>query len=70
MILSGWKGVATYLGRGIRTLQRWEKCYGLPVIRPAGRTRSTVCAHSDELDAWLRRPHRFQQLQQRVRELK
>lgn len=69
MILSGWKEIAAHLGRGVRTVQRWEATLGLPVIRPANRCRSAVCAHSGELDAWLRAPDQFEQLQHRVREL-
>lgn len=70
MILSGWKDIARYLGRGVRTVQRWEMCLGLPVIRPAGHGRSAVCAQSEQLDAWLRQPQRPEQLlQERIHEL-
>jgi phage shock protein A len=51
-ILNGWKEVAAFLGRGVRTVQRWE-VLGLPVHRPHGRTRSAVVASSDELAAWF-----------------
>ncbi len=70
MILNGWKEIARHLGRGVRMVQRWEACFGMPVIRPAGRGRSAVCACSDDLDAWLRQPHRPEQLHERIRELK
>ncbi len=53
MILSGWKEIAQYAGRGVRTVQRWEN-FGLPVRRPAGHSRSAVAAQSDEIDTWLR----------------
>jgi hypothetical protein len=53
MILSGWKEIAGYLHCGIRTVQRWEMV-GLPVHRPAPRTRGHVIAHSEELDHWVR----------------
>jgi len=54
VLLNSWKEIANYLGRGVRTVQRWEHDLGLPVRRPWGRSRSTVMAMSDELDAWLR----------------
>lgn len=47
-----WKEIALYMGRGVRTVQRWE-AYGLPVHRPAGRERSAVFAIEHELDAWM-----------------
>ena len=53
MILNGWKEIAVYVGRGVRTVQRWENL-GLPVRRHAGRKRSAICAVSDEIDFWLR----------------
>ena len=49
-ILNSWKEIANYLGRGVRTVQRWETNLGLPVHRPAGRDHSTVLAFSNELD--------------------
>src|SRR5436190_20438541 len=52
-ILNSWKEIANYLGRGVRTVQRWETNLGLPVHRPAGRDHSTVLAFSNELDEWL-----------------
>lgn len=53
-ILNSWKEISSYVGRGVRTVQRWEELYGLPVHRAAGRDRSAVYALSDEVDAWLR----------------
>lgn len=52
--LQGWKEIAAYLGRGVRTIQRWEQ-FGLPIHRPAGRDRSAVFALPSEIDAWLSR---------------
>jgi hypothetical protein len=58
-ILNSWKEIATYVGRGVRTVQRWETQLGLPVHRPAGKDHSAVLAFSSELDEWLnRRPLR------------
>ena len=58
-ILNSWKEIATYLGRGVRTVQRWEVQLGLPVHRPAGKDHSAVLGFSSELDEWLdKRPLR------------
>ena len=54
MILNGWKEVANYMGRGVRTVQRWERL-GLPVRRPNERLRSAIVADSAMLDLWLSR---------------
>ena len=53
-ILNSWKEIASYLGRGVRTIQRYEEKLGLPVHRPAGTERSAVLAFADELERWLR----------------
>jgi hypothetical protein len=51
-ILSGWKEIACYLHRGVRTVQRWE-LLALPVHRVrANGTSSPVFAFAGELDAW------------------
>jgi len=52
VILSGWKEIANYLGRGVRTVQRWEKL-GLPIRRPSAHLRTAVLARCNDLDAWL-----------------
>lgn len=52
--LNSWKEVADYVGRSARTLQRWEKCWKLPMHRPAGRMRSAVIAVTSEIDDWIR----------------
>ena len=51
-ILNGWKEVAAYFNRGVRTVQRWEE-YGLPVRRPGGHIRAAVVTTTEELDRWL-----------------
>jgi phage terminase Nu1 subunit (DNA packaging protein) len=53
-ILNTWKEIAAYLGRGVRTIQRYEEQLGLPIHRPAARGRSAVLAFSDEVERWLR----------------
>jgi len=51
--LSGWKEIANYLGKGVRTVQRYEHQMGLPVRRPAAKPRGSVVATLAELDGWV-----------------
>lgn len=51
-VLSSWKEVATFFGRGVRTVQRWEKDLQLPIRRPADGQRHIVFADTDELAEW------------------
>jgi tetratricopeptide (TPR) repeat protein len=51
--LDGWKAIASYLGRDIRTVQRWELSENLPIRRLEHKQRATAYAFSGELDAWL-----------------
>lgn len=53
-VLNGWKEISQYLGRGVRTVQRWESMYGMPVHRPANKDRSAVTAFPSEIDRWLK----------------
>jgi hypothetical protein len=53
--LNSWKEVAAYLGRGVRTVQRWEAELQLPVHRMGTSERSPVFAFRGELDNWIRR---------------
>jgi adenylate cyclase len=53
--LLGWKAIASYLNREVRTVQRWEKAEELPVHRQLHVKLSTVHAVSTELDRWLSR---------------
>ncbi len=50
--LDSWKEIASYLGRGIRTVQRWEREEGLPVHRLDHAKRGSVYASRRELTAW------------------
>jgi hypothetical protein len=52
-VLNSWKEIASYMGRGVRTVQRWEQDLCLPVHRPKGTNRSAVVAFPEELDQWL-----------------
>ncbi len=59
--LESWKEIASYLRRDKRTVQRWEKEYGLPVHRLQLNSGSTVYAYTSELDVWYaeRQPPNF-----------
>jgi len=50
--LDSWKAIAAYLGRGVRTVQRWERDEGLPVHRLAHEKRGSVYASRREVDGW------------------
>jgi predicted DNA-binding transcriptional regulator AlpA len=53
-VLSSWKDIARYLGKGVRTVQRWERHLGLPVRRPIGASqKSAVVLYRGDVDAWL-----------------
>ncbi len=71
-ILSSWKEVARYIGKGVRTVQRWERNSGLPVRRPMAGC-SAIIAYTEELDAWLKRvptpEPEIEQLRAKVKEL-
>lgn len=54
---NGWKEIASYLGKGVRTCQRYEREMGLPIRRPAGESSPAVMAVQAELDKWVSAPH-------------
>lgn len=51
-VLSSWKEIAGYLGKGVRTVQRWERELGLPVRRPKGHKSRIILAYPEELKNW------------------
>jgi TolB-like protein/tetratricopeptide (TPR) repeat protein len=53
--LDSWGEIASYLGREVRTVQRWERTEGLPVHRHEHKKKSTVYAYAGELDAWIKK---------------
>jgi hypothetical protein len=53
--LTSWKEIATYLGKSVRTVQRWEASLGLPVRRPNANDRNIVVAIPAELDEWIKK---------------
>ncbi len=50
--LNGWKEIAAFLGKGVRTAQRWERQYGLPVHRLGHEGGEIVFAFKSEVDQW------------------
>ena len=54
-LLRSWKQISSYMDLNIRTVQRYELNFGLPVHRPPGAgDRHSVWAFADEIDAWLK----------------
>src|SRR5467141_3073157 len=50
--LEAWKEIASYLGRDVTTVRRWEKREGLPVHRLHHSKLGSLYAFTAELDAW------------------
>lgn len=57
-VLNSWKEIAAYVGRGVRTLQRYERLFGFPIRRPNNGKHSSVMALPEEIDEWLQRTAR------------
>jgi len=53
-ILTSWKEIGLYTGKGIRTVQRREVSLRFPVRRRDGHRKSFVIAFTDEIDSWWR----------------
>ena len=51
-ILTCWKEIAQYFGKGVRTVERWEHEAGLPIRRYKG-VKGKVFALARELEEWL-----------------
>lgn len=51
--LESWKEIASHLNRTVRTVQRWEKCEGLPVHRHTHLNGTTVYGFKTDIDIWL-----------------
>jgi len=54
-MLSSWKEIAQFFGKGVRTVQRWEKTLDLPIHRPPGAPSNVVLARESDLEAWMHR---------------
>jgi hypothetical protein len=53
-VLTSWKQIAQYFGKGVRTVQRWEDELGLPIHRPKPGQKGVVIAFPGELERWVR----------------
>jgi tetratricopeptide (TPR) repeat protein/TolB-like protein len=51
-ILDSWKQISAYVGRDVRTCQRYEQELGLPVHRLDESAKARVFAYEDEIDSW------------------
>ena len=52
-VLNSWKDIATHLHTSVRTAQRWEMHFELPIHRPSGTHKGPVLAFEKELDRWI-----------------
>jgi PAS domain-containing protein len=52
-LLTSWKDVARYLGKTTRTVQRWEKQFGLPIHRPPNQRTGVILARCEEVEQWI-----------------
>ncbi len=53
-VLRSWQQIAGYVGKGLRTVQRWEREIDFPVHR-TGKDRRTVLAYPEEINRWMHR---------------
>src|SRR5215472_16910096 len=51
--LEGWKQIAAYSKRDVRTVQRWERSEQFPVRRQMHNKLGSVFAFKKELDRWM-----------------
>jgi hypothetical protein len=51
--LAGWKEIAAFVGREVRTVQRWERELGLPVYRVPGSHGHSVFADPEKIERWF-----------------
>lgn len=51
--LDGWKEIAAYLNRSVRSAHRWNQELGLPVHRLPGSRGNIVYALKSEIDRWV-----------------
>ena len=50
--LHGWKDISAYFGRSVRTVQRWERDFRLPIRRFGMGRAEVVHAYVEELERW------------------
>ena len=51
--MTSWKEIAAFLGRSVRTAQRWEMELALPVRRPQLGEKNVVIAIREDLEDWV-----------------
>jgi hypothetical protein len=51
-VLTSWKEIANYCGKGQRTIQRWEHLFGFPIRRPHPKSH-IILARTEEIDEWI-----------------
>lgn len=67
-MLSSWKEIAHHFGKGVRTVQRWEKTMDLPIHRPPGAPSNVVLARASDLEEWMHRESVSSALRKQVKE--
>lgn len=50
--LNGWKEISNYLGKSVRTAQRWERMLAMPIHRIHTARGEIVFGSKQELDRW------------------
>lgn len=60
-VLTSWKEIAQFMGKGARTVQRWEQHFGLPVRRLSANSHQAVLAIPEELHVWMAERSRTRQ---------
>lgn len=58
-VLDSWKEIAVFLRRGVRTVQRWERDEGLPIVRHHHLKRGSVRAFPAQLEKWQQQRERI-----------
>jgi hypothetical protein len=54
--LTSWKDIALFMGKAVRTAQRWERDLGLPIRRRKGvLSENMVALERSDFDAWTHR---------------
>lgn len=55
-MMTSWKDIAQYFGRSVRTVQRWECEFGLPIRRRRdGLIKGSIVAIPTEIEAWIQK---------------
>jgi TolB-like protein/Flp pilus assembly protein TadD len=68
-ILESWKEISDYLKHSIKTCQRWEKKFGLPIHRLDETAKGRVFAEPAELDVWIKEKLRLAEASEKGRPL-